>query len=143
MEVPQPVWVRSPGTSDLFIPNVAVSLRGASAAVGRADQDGWFRTGDLGHLDRAGRLVLSGREDDLVKVDGKRVALGEVAGCLESSSKVREAEAHLGHDQFGVPIVTARVVAATPCRAEELIEYCARNLAPYKVPRQIDFCESL
>jgi acyl-coenzyme A synthetase/AMP-(fatty) acid ligase len=71
------------------------------------------------------------------------VALGEVAGCLESFAKVREAEAHVGLDQFGIPIVTARVVAATPCRAEELIEHCARNLAPYKVPRQIDFFDSL
>jgi acyl-coenzyme A synthetase/AMP-(fatty) acid ligase len=142
-ETPQPVWVRSPGTSNVFIPPLAVPLRGDSAAVGRADQDGWFRTGDLGHLDRAGRLVLHGREDDLVKIDGKRVALGEVAGCLESSAKVREAEAHLGHDQFGIPIVTARVVPAGPCRAEELIEHCARSLAPYKVPRQIDFCDSL
>ena len=141
-QVPQPVWVRSAGTSALFIPPVAVSSRGGTASVGASDEHGWFRTGDMGFLDKTGRLVLSGREDDLVKVDGKRVALGEVAGCLEGFGKVREAEAYLGHDQFGVPIILARVVA-TGCKAEDLIEHCARNLAPYKVPRQIEFADTL
>jgi hypothetical protein len=32
-------------------------------------------------------------------------------------------------------------VRAGMCRAEDIIDHCARNLAPYKVPRQIEFCE--
>ena len=79
----------------------------------------------------------------MVKVDGRRVALGEVAGCLESFGKVREAEARVVIDDLGGQTVIARVVAGAPCKAEELIDHCARNLAPYKVPRQIEFCESL
>ena len=110
---------------------------------GRADADGWLRTGDLGYLDKAGRLVLTGREDDVVKVDGKRVALGEVAGCLEAFAKVKEAEARVVVDDFDGAMVVARVVVAGSCRAEELIDHCARNLDPYKVPRQIEFCDSL
>ena len=39
-------------------------------------------------------------------------------------------------------MVVARVVRASKCRAEEIIDHCARNLAPYKVPRRIEFCES-
>jgi acyl-coenzyme A synthetase/AMP-(fatty) acid ligase len=65
-----------------------------------------------------------------------------VAGCLESFAKVREAEARVAVDDFGGQIVVARVVASG-CRVEELIDHCARNLAPYKVPRQIEFCEEL
>ena len=38
-------------------------------------------------------------------------------------------------------MVVARVVRAGVCRAEDIIDHCARNLAPYKVPRQIEFCE--
>ena len=44
-------------------------------------------------------------------------------------------------DDLGGPMVVARVVRAGMCRAEDIIDHCARNLAPYKVPRQIEFCE--
>jgi long-chain acyl-CoA synthetase len=134
---PRPIWVRSAAGSPLFIPDLPLDQRGG-VPIGRRDDQGWFRTGDLGSLDKAGRLVLAGREDDVVKVDGKRVALGEVAGCLEAHPKVKEAEAHLGHDEFGNPIVVAQVVPSGTCRADELIDHCARSLAPYKVPRQIE-----
>ncbi len=63
---------------------------------------------------RRGRLSLIGREDDVVKVDGRRVALGEVAGCLESFGKVREAEARVVIDDLGGQTVIARVVAGAP-----------------------------
>ncbi len=135
---PQPIWVRGPGISQRFIPNLTLTSKAGGAAIGRCDGDGWYRTGDLGWLDKAGRLTLRGREDDLVKIDGKRVALGEVAGCLEAFPKVREAEARLSHDEIGNPVVVARVLASAGCRSEELIDHCARNLAPYKVPRSIE-----
>jgi acyl-CoA synthetase (AMP-forming)/AMP-acid ligase II len=140
---PQPVWVRSGGTSQVFVPALRVPLRAGNIPIGHADAEGWFHTGDLGYLDKAGRLVLTGRQDDVVKIDGKRVALGEVAGCLESFGKVREAEARVSHDESGVATVVARVVASGSCRADDLIDHCARNLAPHKVPRQIEFCEAL
>jgi acyl-CoA synthetase (AMP-forming)/AMP-acid ligase II len=139
---PAAVWARSPGAASIFVPELTVPLRG-SVPIGRSDSDGWLRTGDLGSFDKAGRLILAGREDDVVKIDGKRVALGEVAGCLESFSKVRAAEARVAVDDFGGQIVVARVVASGGCRADELIDHCARNLPPYKVPRQIEFCEEL
>ncbi len=142
-ETPQPIWVKSPGGSGVFVPPLRVPLRGDSVPIGQSDTQGWFRTGDLGYLDKAGRLVLAGREDDLVKVDGKRVSLGEVAACLESFTKVREAEARVVVDEGGAQAVTARVVASPGCRTEELIDHCSRNLAPHKVPRQIEFCETL
>ena len=135
---PQPIWVRGKGASALFIPKLTLADHGGSVPIGRTDAEGWFRTGDLGILDRAGRLALFGREDDLVKIDGKRVALGEVAGCLESFPKVKEAEARLAHDELGNPIVVAKVVATPGCKVDELIDHCARTLAPYKVPRHIE-----
>ena len=112
--------------------------------IGTFDEEGWFHTGDMGKLDRTGRLFLTGREDDVVKVEGKRVALGEVEGCLESFPKVKAAQARVVTDPLTGAMVVARVVAkAGGCDAEELIDYCARNLAPYKVPRRIEFCKQL
>jgi long-chain acyl-CoA synthetase len=137
-----PVWVRSAAIAKASVPHLE-ALRSTGVPVGRASREGWFRTGDLGFLDRGGRLVLTGREDDLVKVDGRRVALGEVEGCLEAFAHVRAAQVRVEIDDFAGPRVVARVVRDGRCRAEDLIDHCARNLAPYKVPRAIEFCEDL
>jgi long-chain acyl-CoA synthetase len=112
-------------------------------AVGQTDSRGWLRTGDVGKLDRSSRLTLAGREDDLVKVEGRRVALGEVEGCLESFPKVKHAQARVVSDPMAGSVVVAKVVAHAKCHAEEIIDHCARNLAPYKVPRRIEFCETI
>jgi long-chain acyl-CoA synthetase len=138
-----PIWARSRGLSMLVVPKIHLPKRDSGVAIGDVDREGWFRTGDLGQIDRGGRVTLTGREDDLVKVDGKRVALGEVEGCLEAFPKVKAAQARVVTDDLGGPMVIARVVRAGVCKAEDIIDHCARNLAPYKVPRQIEFCEAL
>jgi long-chain acyl-CoA synthetase len=112
-------------------------------AIGAIDKGGWLRTGDLGKLDKNGRLCITGREDDVVKVDGKRVALGEVEGCLEAFAKIKAAQATVVTDPMAGAMVIARVVMKQKCAAEEIIDHCARNLAPYKVPRRIEFVETI
>ncbi len=111
--------------------------------IGSIDKGGWLRTGDLGKLDKNGRLCITGREDDVVKVDGKRVALGEVEGCLEAFSKIKSAQATVITDPMSGSMVVARVVTKQKCLPEEIIDHCARNLAPYKVPRRIEFVEAI
>jgi long-chain acyl-CoA synthetase len=138
------VWVRGPSVAERSIgPYQIPPSKAGRVPIGSRDADGWFRTGDLARMDKSGRLFLDGREDDLVKVDGKRVALGEVEGCLESFPKVRQAQALVITDPLGGPMVVAKVVAAAKCQAEEIIDHCAKNLAPYKVPRRIEFCDRL
>ncbi|MBT8493624.1 MAG: hypothetical protein KJO07_11240, partial [Deltaproteobacteria bacterium] len=102
-----------------------------------------LRTGDLGKLDRSSRLTLTGREDDVVKIEGKRVALGEVEGCLENFPQVREAKARLEEDPYNGNIVVAEVVTAAELEPEDIIDHCARNLAPYKVPRRVEFIDKI
>jgi long-chain acyl-CoA synthetase len=137
------VWVRSRALSVVSVPKIHLPKRtDGGVPIGGVD-GGWLRTGDLGQQDRAGRITLTGREDDLVKVDGKRVALGEVEGCLEAFPNIKAAQARVVTDDLGGPMVVARVVRAGLCRAEDIIDHCARNLAPYKVPRHIEFCEAL
>ncbi|HEY8925088.1 MAG TPA: class I adenylate-forming enzyme family protein [Polyangia bacterium] len=138
-----PLWARSKALSTLAVPKIRLPGRSGEIAVGAVDGDGWFRTGDLGQIDRAGRVTITGREDDLVKVDGKRMALSEVAVCLQTFPKVKAAKARIVTDDLGGPMVVAQVVRAGTCNAEDLIDHCARNLAPYKVPRQIEFCEQV
>jgi long-chain acyl-CoA synthetase len=137
-----PVWVRSKAAARATI-GAPVRGRNGDVPVGGFDAQGWLRTGDLGSLDKAGRLFLAGREDHLVKVDGKRVALGEVETCLQSYSKVQNAKVRVITDPLGGPMMVASVVVLGKCGAEEIIDHCAKNLAPYKVPRRIEFCEDV
>jgi long-chain acyl-CoA synthetase len=139
------IWVRSAAVAPHAIgPRAVTAPKRVGIPVGGRDAQGWFHTGDLGRLDRGGRLFLEGREDDLVQVDGKRIALGEVEGCLEAFPKVKAAQARVVTDPLGGPVVVARVVPlGGRFNPEEIIDHCARNLAPYKVPRRIEFCERL
>ena len=142
------LWVKSKSLSPKAIgpydqETVAVTRASGKVAIGETDKQGWLRTGDLGKLDKSGRLFLTGREDDVVKVEGKRVALGEVEGCLESMPKVKAAQAMVVSDPLAGAVVVARVVARQKCQPEEIIDHCARNLAPYKVPRRIEFVEAI
>ncbi|MCG8423046.1 MAG: acyl--CoA ligase [Proteobacteria bacterium] len=141
------VWVKSASLSPMsigpFKDEAVAASRDQLVPIGEIDEGGWFRTGDLGKLDRTGKLFLTGREDDVVKVEGKRVALGEVEGCLESFPKVKAAQARVVTDPMSGAMVVARVVTMATCQAEEIIDHCARNLAPYKVPRRIEFCDQI
>lgn len=137
------LWVRSPAVSPLSLaPSLPVD---GGVPVGGRDKEGWYRTGDIASVDRVGRLRLVGRDDDLVRVDGKRVALGEVEGCIESFPRVSAAQARVITDPLGGPMVVARVVLKGKNKVdpEAIIDHCARNLSPYKVPRRIEFCKSL
>ncbi len=142
------IWVRSKTLSPKSIgpfdgEDKPTTRASGMVAIGAIDKAGWLRTGDLGKIDKNGRLAITGREDDVVKVDGKRVALGEVEGCLESFPKIKAAQATVVTDPMAGAMVVARVVMKTKCGAEEIIDHCARNLAPYKVPRRIEFCEAI
>lgn len=142
------IWVKSKTLSSKSIgpyddEKPAPSRASGMVAIGSIDKGGWLRTGDLGKLDKSGRVSITGREDDVVKVDGKRVALGEVEGCLEAFAKIKAAQATVVTDPMAGAMVVARVVMKTKCPAEEIIDHCARNLAPYKVPRRIEFVEAI
>ncbi len=142
------LWIKGKSLSPMSIgpykdTEAAITKKKGAVAIGEFGKGGWFRTGDVGKLDRAGRIFLAGREDDVVKVDGKRVALGEVEGCLESFPKVLEAQAMVVTDPLTGAMVVARVVAKSKCQPEEIIDHCARNLPPYKVPRRIEFCDQI
>jgi long-chain acyl-CoA synthetase len=139
-----PVWVRSAAVSRRAIgAEVPRGKTKGEAPVGAVDADGWYHTGDLGRIDRTGKVFLAGREDDVVKVDGRRIALGEVEGCIEAFKKVKAAQAMVITDPLGGPMVVAKVVVTGKCGPEEIIDHCAKNLASYKVPRRIEFCDSL
>jgi acyl-CoA synthetase (AMP-forming)/AMP-acid ligase II len=134
-----PVWVRGEGVASNFLP--VLPVRSGQIAVGRGRLDGWLRTGDVGFFDDTGRLHLSHREDDIVKVDRRRVALGEIESCLESRSDVKAAQALVEYDDAGSTQIIVRVTPGGRCKTNVMLDHCAKQLAPYKVPRRIVIAE--
>jgi acyl-coenzyme A synthetase/AMP-(fatty) acid ligase len=105
--------------------------------------DGTYRTGDTGVLDKNGYLYIRGRIDGMINVGGHKVSPLEVAQVLESHSAVREAAVIGVIDQSGGQIVYAAVTLKSAAMENDILEFCRRHLAEYKVPRRIDIMDSL
>jgi malonyl-CoA/methylmalonyl-CoA synthetase len=105
--------------------------------------DGWFRTGDLGEIDDDGYLRLIGRSKELIISGGYNVYPREVEEALATHPSVAEV-AVVGRpsERWGEQ-VTAVVVATAAVGEQELIAHAAKQLAPYKVPKTVEFADEL
>jgi o-succinylbenzoate---CoA ligase len=107
--------------------------RGGPPAPG----DGWLRSGDLGRMDSAGRLVVRGRADDVINTGGKMVVPGEVAAVLQTCPGVRDvAVLGLPDPEWGerVVAVVAPADPAEPPTLELLRLHVQECLPRYAAP---------
>jgi acyl-CoA synthetase (AMP-forming)/AMP-acid ligase II len=109
------------------------------------DKEGWVHTGDMGYQDEDGYFFLSGRTTDMIKRGGELIAPEEVEAVLQGHPKVDEvAVVGIPDEDWGeVPICVCVLKKGETCTAQELMEYCRTNLASYKRPRGVVFCEEL
>jgi long-chain acyl-CoA synthetase len=100
--------------------------------------DGYFRTGDLGHVDSNGYYYLTGRIKDIIIKGGANIAPAEVEEALLSHPDVVQASVIGVPDQkFGELPVAYFVAAAGKNPASEILaEHCRGSLAEFKVPSQ-------
>lgn len=113
-----------------------------TAEVLRAD--GWFHTGDLGMMNEAGFFKILERKDDMIVVSGFNVFPGEVEDVVARHPGVLEVAAVGMQDEKSGEVVKIVVIRKDPSLSkQELNEYCRKNLTGYKVPKQIEFRESL
>ena len=108
----------------------------------QALRDGWYYTGDSGHVDEDGDLWIDGRVDDMIISGGENIHPLEVEDVLSAHPDVREAAVVGAPDErLGQRVVA--VVVSTASR-EELDAHClASPLARFKRPREYRFVESL
>jgi 2-furoate---CoA ligase len=111
-------------------------------ADAKAIRDGWYHTGDTGHLDEDGDLWIDGRVDDMIVTGGENVHPLEVEDVLAGHPGVREvAVVGAQDDRLGQRVVAVVVATATE---EELEAYClSSTLARFKRPREYRFVDSL
>jgi acyl-CoA synthetase (AMP-forming)/AMP-acid ligase II len=110
----------------------------------KAIVDGWFHTGDGGHLDGA-YVVISDRKKDVIITGGENVSSIEVEDALFQHPSVAEVAVIGVPDEKWGEKVTALVVLRNgeSVTAEELIAFCRERLAGYKCPKAIEFRSEL
>ncbi|MFM7396806.1 MAG: class I adenylate-forming enzyme family protein [Gammaproteobacteria bacterium] len=105
------------------------------------DKDGWFHTGDIGSVDAQGTIMFHGRFKDMLKVGGENVAAAEIEAQLQKHKAVKLAQV-VGIPDAKYAEVPAAFVELQPgatASEAELIEFCKKDVAGFKVPRHIRF----
>jgi fatty-acyl-CoA synthase len=115
------------------------------AKTAEAFRNGWFHSGDLGVMDREGYLTVVDRKKDMINTGGENVASREVEEVLYQHPGVFEAAVFATPDPVWIEAVTAAVVGrpGAVLEADEVIAFCRRRLAAYKVPKRVILLESL
>ncbi len=111
------------------------------SATQESIRDGWLHTGDIAVVDDKGFFAIVGRKKELIIAGGYNIYPDEIDRVLMAHPAVLEA-ATIGipDEKRGETVKSFVVLAAEQtATAEELIEYTRRELAAYKIPRQIEF----
>jgi long-chain acyl-CoA synthetase len=115
-----------------------------SGPVGHADER-WVYTGDLGYMDEDGYLFIVDRKKDLIKPSGFQVWPREVEEVIAAHPAVAEVSVAGVADERQGEAVKAWVVLrpGQQATADEIRSFCRERLTGYKVPRQVEFRETL
>jgi long-chain acyl-CoA synthetase len=100
-------------------------------------RDGFFYTGDIGHLTPEGILVITGREKTALNIGGDSVSSEFVEDVVVAFPGVQEAAVLAADNNLGIAELTLLVVASSPIDHEALRRHCAQRLPPSCIPAQI------
>ena len=130
-----------------------IAVSGPAVARGYADnaeltretfRDGWYLTGDLGHVDADGRVFITGRKKLFIEVAGHKVDPVEVEDVLAAHPQVREAVVvGVRGRTEGEEIVKAAIVPIDDCDQRDVIAFCRDRLANFKVPQIVEFRDEI
>jgi len=132
------VWVRSRQ-------NMKGYWRNDPATAETITPDGWLRTGDAGYMDEEGYIYLYDRVKDMIVSGGENVYPAEVESALFSHPEIADVAVIGVPDPKWGEAVKAIVVRApgSQITEQDVIAYARTRLAGYKVPKSVDFVESL
>lgn len=107
--------------------------------------DKWLKTGDIGYIDDEGYLFLCGRKKELINRGGEKISPKEIEEVLYQYKGVQIAVAvGIMDELYGEEIIAFCVCDHyTALSEEELIVFCKKYLADYKVPKKIIFLDEL
>ncbi len=108
-------------------------------------KDGWLKTGDIGYIDKKGRLTISGRLKNVIIVSGFNVYPREIEICLLKHNCIKEVvvagtkSASSGERT----IAFASLEDGSNTSEKDIINHCKKKLASYKVPKSVIFVKTL
>ena len=132
------IWVKTPVAIDRYLNRDALDTETLSL-------DGYFRVGDVGHLDEEGYLFITDRKKDMIVAGGVNIYPAEIESVLIRHPLIIEAAViGIPHDDFGEQVLAICEINpdAVPGQ-DELLQFCRTELAGYKLPRQVTFVEAL
>ena len=110
-----------------------------------AFRGGWFHSGDLGYQDDDGDYHFVGRKKDIIRRGGENISAASVEQVLMAHPKILDAAVIAVPDAVRGEEVKAYVVpmSGEQLTPTEVIRFCQENMAIFKVPRYLEFRESL
>lgn len=107
-------------------------------------EDGWFQTGDMAVIQDDGYVRIVDRKKDMILVSGFNVYPNEVEDVLSEHPGILEAGVIGVPDERSGEVVKAFVVRKDPnLTKKDVISFSRKNMAAYKVPKLVQFCDSL
>jgi acyl-CoA synthetase (AMP-forming)/AMP-acid ligase II len=126
-------------------PNVFEGYLNDPGFTAEVMRDGWLRTGDIASVDDEGYIYIVDRKRDIMMVGGISVDPREVENVLSEHPSVKEAAVVACPDYTlgEVPMAVLVLREGEKEDRESVLAHCRRNMAPFKVPRSIEFAPVL
>lgn len=134
------------GEIEIAGPNVFLGYHDLPDATAAAfSPDGWFRSGDIGYLDRDGYLYISDRLKDMIISGGENIYPAEIENLMSDIDGVTAAAViGIPDDQWGeVPWAVVTVTGHAPVTTESVRESLSGRIARYKIPRHVVIVDEL
>lgn len=139
-----------PGEIAIRGPQLMKGYYNAPEETANAIRDGWMFTGDVARMDEDGYFYIVDRLKDMVIVSGFKVFTRELDDVLTKHPDIELASSigipdpdRPGSERVGIAIVLKPGIAKDNAEKEKIIKYLKENVAPYKVPKKIEFMDQL
>nr|WGU11320.1 4-coumarate:CoA ligase 6 [Crinum x powellii] len=120
-------------------------LNNEQATSSMIDEEGWLRTGDIAYFDQDGYLYVLDRLKDTIKYKGFQIAPADIEAILISHPEILDAGVASCEDEEAGEIPVAYVVRrpGSMLASCEVMDYVAKQVAPYKKVRKVVFVDSI
>uniref|UniRef100_A0A5B6YTS5 4-coumarate--CoA ligase n=1 Tax=Davidia involucrata TaxID=16924 RepID=A0A5B6YTS5_DAVIN len=132
------LWLRGPGVMKGYLNNVEATMM-------TIDKDGWLHTGDIVYFDQEGYLYIYDRLKEIIKYNGFQIAPADLEAVLISHPDILDAAVTAAKDEEAGEVPVAFVVKriGSVLSQAAVIDYVAKQVAPYKKVRKVVFTHSI
>ncbi|KAL0393725.1 UNVERIFIED_CONTAM: 4-coumarate--CoA ligase-like 6 [Sesamum latifolium] len=129
------LWLRTPGTMKGYLNN-------REATTAAIDNDGWLHTGDIVYFDQEGYLYIIDRLKEMIKYKGYQIAPADLEAVLISHQRYLMQQAR-DEEAGEIPVAFVVLKDGSSVSGTALLDYVAKQVAPYKKVRKVYFRTSI